>query len=96
MLDSRDLCIESGILAEGSVTKVLEGKNYKRAVRTHKCILEALMRMIWQGFIPRTTDKHADMLPVVRELEDLIGDFHEDVGQVTFERGSVCILDDQC
>ena len=43
------------------------------------------MRMIRQGFIPWITDKHADMLPVVRELEDLIGDFHEDVGQVTFE-----------
>ncbi|KAL8625537.1 hypothetical protein ACOMHN_014626 [Nucella lapillus] len=81
----RDLCIESGILAEGSVTKVLEGKNYKRAVRTHKCVFEALMRMIWQGFIPWITDRHADMLPVVQELDNLISDFHDDVGQVTFQ-----------
>ncbi|KAL8567726.1 hypothetical protein ACOMHN_009034 [Nucella lapillus] len=81
----RDLCIESGILAEGSVTKVLEGMNYKRAVRTHKCVFEALMRMIWQGFILWITDRHADMLPVVQELDNLISDFHDDVGQVTFQ-----------
>ena len=37
----RDLCIESGIIAEGSVSGVLEGKMYNRAVRVHKCVYEA-------------------------------------------------------
>ena len=34
----RDLCIDSGIVAEGSVSGVLDGKMYNRAVRTHKYI----------------------------------------------------------
>ena len=47
----RDLCIESGIVAEGSLRSVLEGKMYNRAVRTHKCIYEALMRLMWNKFV---------------------------------------------
>ena len=42
----RGLCIEAGIVAEGSVTSVLEGRHYNRAVRTHKYIYEALYRLI--------------------------------------------------
>ncbi len=34
----KDICIESGIVAEGSVNGVLDGKHYNRAVRVHKCI----------------------------------------------------------
>ena len=48
----RDLCIESGIVAEGSVSGVMNGKMYNRAARTHKYIYEALMRLVWKGFIP--------------------------------------------
>ena len=35
-----DVCIESGILAGGSVCGVMEGKVYNRAVRIHKYIYE--------------------------------------------------------
>ena len=37
----KDMCIESGLVAEGSLNGVLDGKQYNRAVRTHKCIYEA-------------------------------------------------------
>lgn len=47
----RDLCIEGGLIAEGSVTRVLEGKMYNRAVRIHKLVYEALMRLAWMEFI---------------------------------------------
>ncbi len=46
----RDLCIESGLLAEGSVDAVMDGRQYNRAVRIHKYIYEALMRIAWRGF----------------------------------------------
>ncbi|CAH3143072.1 unnamed protein product [Porites evermanni] len=46
----RDVCIESGVIAEGSVTGVLEGRRYNRAVRFHKLMYEALQRLIWKGF----------------------------------------------
>ena len=33
----RELAVQSDVLAEGSVDKVLNGKQYNRAVRLHKC-----------------------------------------------------------
>ena len=36
----KDLCIESGILAEGSINGVMEGKMYNCAICVHKCIYE--------------------------------------------------------
>ena len=46
----RDLCVESGLLAEGSCAGVFNGKMYNRATRAHKCIYEAFMRLIWYEF----------------------------------------------
>ena len=46
----RDVFIESGVIAEGSVTGVLEGCRYSRAVRFHKLMYEALQKLIWKGF----------------------------------------------
>ena len=43
----RKTCIESGIIAEGSVSVVLEGR---MAVRVHKIIHEALLRLAWKMF----------------------------------------------
>ncbi|KAL8606728.1 hypothetical protein ACOMHN_018762 [Nucella lapillus] len=63
-----DLCVESGILAGGSVAGVFEGKAYKRGVRVHKCVLEALLRMIWQCFLPWVKYNHPDKLEAVNQL----------------------------
>ena len=46
----RDICVETGVIAEGSVSGVLDGHRYNRAVRFHKLMYEALMRLIWSGF----------------------------------------------
>lgn len=46
----RDICIESGVLAEGSVSGVLDGRRYNRSVRFHKLMYEALQRLAWKGF----------------------------------------------
>ena len=48
---SQDLCIEAGIVAKGSFSGVMEGRRYNRAVRTHKLICEALMRLAWKRFV---------------------------------------------
>jgi hypothetical protein len=42
-----DLMVESNLIAPGSVTAVLDGKQCNRAVRAHKIILEALLRHRW-------------------------------------------------
>ena len=46
----KDICIEAGIVAEGSIRGVLDRKYYNRAVRVYKCIYQALMRLAWTEF----------------------------------------------
>ena len=48
----RDLCVESGVIAEGSITAVMEGRKYNHAVRLHKIVYEAMMRLALKGFLP--------------------------------------------
>jgi len=42
----RDLSVESGVIAEGSVSGVLDGCKYNLAIRLHKLMYEAIMRLI--------------------------------------------------
>ena len=46
---SRDLCVESGAIAEGSVAGVLDGRRYNRGVRLQKIMHEAFVRLALQG-----------------------------------------------
>jgi len=54
----KDLCVDSGVVAEGSASGVMEGRKCKRAVRIHKLVYEALMRLAWKGFIPWLKANH--------------------------------------
>ena len=45
----RDLSVESGAIAEGSVAGVLDGRRYNCGVRLHKIMHEARMRLALQG-----------------------------------------------
>ena len=77
----RDICIESGILAEGSVSSVIEGKMYNRAVRVHKYIYEALFRLIWKQFIPWVSANHANKACDVRLVEAEVDGMAEALSQ---------------
>ena len=46
----RDLSVESGVIADGSIPGVLDCKKYNRAIRLHKLVYEALLRLSWSGF----------------------------------------------
>ena len=65
----RDLCVESGVIAEGSVAAgVMDGCKYNRAIRLHKLVYEALMRLAWKGFLPWLELKHAESnLPALHQ-----------------------------
>ena len=65
----RDMAVESGIIAEGSVENVLSGKKYNRAVRFHKLVYEALLRLAWRGFYPWFEEHDVTHLP---QLHDTI------------------------
>ena len=70
-----DVAIESGIIAEGSVGSVLDGKQYNRGVRLHKIIYKALMRIVWKGFHSWLEDNHPDYLPyMILKMKELYAD----------------------
>ncbi|KAG1664664.1 hypothetical protein GQR58_019714 [Nymphon striatum] len=62
-----DLAVESGVIAEGSIDKVLDGKQYNRGVRLHKLTYEALMRLVWKGFLEWLENNHSTDLPHLDE-----------------------------
>ena len=43
----RDLMVEAQIVSDGSVGSVMNGKQYNRAIRSHKIVAEALNRLLW-------------------------------------------------
>ena len=63
----KDLAVESGVIAEGPITGVLDGKKYNRAVRLHKLVYEALLWTAWQGFYPWLEEHHLLELPKLNE-----------------------------
>ena len=66
----RDLYVESGVIAEGSVSGVMEGRKYNRAVRLHKLVYEALLRLTWTGFRSWLETTHVeDMVHLDKALE---------------------------
>ena len=48
----KDIFIESQIVTEGSISRVIDGKHYNRGVRAHKYLYEALTRLAWAEFMP--------------------------------------------
>ena len=46
----RDLSDESGVIADGSIAGVLDGKKYNRAIGLPKLVYEALLSFVWSGF----------------------------------------------
>ena len=68
----RDLCIESRVTAEGSVSGVLDGHRYKRAIRFHKLMYEALFRLAWKGFPSWLQVFHQDKQHVVGDIAEVL------------------------
>ena len=81
----RDLAVESGVIAEGSINKVLQGKQYNRAVRLHKITYEALMRLAWAGFKEWVEVKCPDDLPKLNDALDAMRALHQMPNHITHE-----------
>lgn len=46
----QDVMVESGVVGASSVASVLSGKHYNRAMRAHKVVFEAILRVLWSSF----------------------------------------------
>eukprot|EP00058_Branchiostoma_floridae_P000977 XP_002586465.1 hypothetical protein BRAFLDRAFT_106667 [Branchiostoma floridae] len=77
----RDLAIESGVVAEGSVSGVMDGRKYNRAVRFHKLVYEALLRLVWSGFLSWMRQNHNEDLTDLEEATETIDTHTNDVSQ---------------
>ena len=75
----KDLCIESEVIASGSIAGVLEGRKYNRAIRFHKLMYEALLRLALDGF--SSEDNGEDLFSVPMEV---IQQFVENISQRSF------------
>ena len=74
-----NLCVESGVIAEGSVAEVLQGRRYNSGVRLHKLVCEALMRLAWQGFRAWIEENYKQSKSIVESLFGEIGDLYDDI-----------------
>lgn len=80
----RDLCLESGIIAEGSVAAVMDGRHYNRAVRIHKYVYEALMRLAWRCFLTWLENRYPDKMGLLEQALEHVSDFHDDLNNTSY------------
>ena len=46
-----DILMEAGLVGSGTIGRIMNGKNYSRAMACHKTVLEALQRLIVEAFL---------------------------------------------
>ena len=91
-----DLAVESSIIADGSITSVLEGRHYNRGVRFCKLVYEALLRLAWTGFYSWLEEYHGGNIRHIRETIKAVRTLHNDVCQdkleFALENASVSVI----
>ena len=80
----------SGVIAEGSVAGVMDGRKYNRAIRLHKLVYEALMRHAWKGFLPWLELKHAGEVHHFNKAMKSIASLQDGVSQAVFQELLEC------
>lgn len=88
----RDLCVEAGVIADGSVAGVMDGRKYNRAVRLHKLLYETFMRLAWKGFLQWLASNHSDYMVHLEETLRATSSLCEDVCQAAVRE----MMDSQC
>jgi len=82
----RDLAVESGVIAEGSLSGVMEGRRYNRGVRFHKIMYEALMRLVWKGFRPWIEANQQESKSLIENVYQECESLHNDICEKEFKQ----------
>ena len=77
--------MKSGIIAEGLITSVLEGRHYNQVVCSCKLVYEALLRLAWTGFYSWLEEYHGGDVRHIIETIKAVGTLHDDVCQDKLE-----------
>ena len=91
----RDLAVESGVIAEGSVAAVLDGRQYNRGVRLHKLVYEALLCLVWKSFFPWLEKNHIEDQQLLVDVTKKMKSLQENTSSVTLQavlEDSACII----
>ncbi|XP_067659430.1 uncharacterized protein [Haliotis asinina] len=68
-----DILLEAGLISSGSLSSVLSGKNYVRAINCHKTLLEALEHLLLLQFLAARGDESPlSGLPQESKIDDAI------------------------
>ena len=70
----RDILMEAGILAVGSVDQVLNGRHYNRAISSLKLMYEAMWRLRWAAFLEWKAEEQGSDSPNFGDLYELVSD----------------------
>lgn len=74
-----DIVIEAGIVAPGSIPAVLEGRQYNRAMRTHKIVMEAMQRLRIKAFYEWAQKYHGHLFqPAWAAMDDVSSEITSD------------------
>ena len=79
-----DLCVESGVIAEGYISAFVEGRKYNRAVRLHNIVYVAMMRLAWKGLLIWIHANHGAEVHHLEEAPKRMSTFHNEVSQTSF------------
>ena len=63
-----DVPIESGLYSETIIRSILAGKQWNRALRCHKLVLEALWRLYWKKFTKWLSEAHVGSVGDVTDI----------------------------
>lgn len=73
------VCVEAGVISDGYVAAILDGRKYDRAVRLLKFLYEALLRLARKGFLQWLENNHTqdllhleDTLEVMKYLSEVV------------------------
>lgn len=80
------MAIESGVVAEGSFSGVMDGRRYNRGVRFHKLMYEALMRLVWKGFRPWIAENHEESKDLIEDSFQELDLLYNDICEKEFRR----------
>lgn len=64
----RDVLIESGVIAPGSINGVMTGKHYNRATRIFRIVYEALHRLRFLSFAKSLNQEDSDLLKITSQM----------------------------
>ena len=80
----RDLIAQSGVVAIGSVGKILSVKMYNRSIRAHNFVYEALYRCLLNRMEDNKTEDH-ELASTISDIQDKVNEFSEEITQVSHD-----------